>query len=218
MLEHNFVVWGTKCKYGNNIEILVTNHHPWVEDNFTIKTQCNKCGNEVIIDRSKAEQYYNKKIYDKFSGLSGQVLDLGCGGGFLSSYAVQQINVNHVYGIDIDNSCLDGLNDLRNNAKFNFINSDICNINKIFKKDSLDFLISRDVFMFVADTNKFFDDVTNMVTNGILQMGWYIKDNQRMQNHLLPEEIVDEYKKRGWKVSLEYLDWYKCGYFIKALK
>ena len=28
----------------------------------------------------------------------------------------------------------------------------------------------------------------------------------------------NEYEKRGWKVSLEYLDWYKYGYFIKALK
>lgn len=65
MLEHDFVAWGTTCKCGNNIEILVTNHHPWIEDTFTIKTRCNKCGNEVFINRNDAEKYYNKKMNTK---------------------------------------------------------------------------------------------------------------------------------------------------------
>lgn len=72
--------------------------------------------------------------------------------------------------------------------------------------------------MFIEDTERYFKDITGIVNKGIRQMGWYQKDNSRMKNKLVPEQIADEYIKRGWKVELEYLDWYKSGYFINAYK
>ena len=39
-----------------------------------------------------------------------------------------------------------------------------------------------------------------------------------MKNKLTPQQIKNEYTKRGWIVESEYLDWYKSGYFINAYK
>lgn len=92
------------------------------------------------------------------------------------------------------------------------------NISNYFEKDSVDYLVNRDVFMFIYDTDKYFDDITNIVRKGIRQMGWFKKDNKRMLNELTPLQISIELEKRGWKVEVEYLDWYKSGYYIKANK
>jgi len=160
----------------------------------------------------------NEKIYSYYNNLEGSILDLGCGGGFLSRNLIKNNKITKVYGLDIDLESEIDLKDIIENPRFNFIHSDIDNINAIFQKRSIDYLVSRDVFMFIENTQKYFDDVTNIVTSGIKHMGWYIEGNKRMKNNLLPEQIAEEYIKRGWEVELEYLDWYKSGYFINAYK
>jgi len=79
-------------------------------------------------------------------------------------------------------------------------------------------MIPRTLFMFVEDTDRYFNDIPNIISKGIRQIGWCIKDNSRMKNKLVPQQIADEYTKRGWTVELEYLDWYKSVYFINAYK
>lgn len=80
--EHNFTVWGTYCKCGNECSILQNEHHPWIDTSFAVKLKCNSCGSEVIVDRKGAEEFYNNKIYSYYNGLHGKIIDLGCGGGF----------------------------------------------------------------------------------------------------------------------------------------
>lgn len=121
-----------------------------------------------------------------------------------------------IYGPDQDEACNDQLTDMTVLSKFQFLHSDIAQLSKVFAEQTLDFLVSRDVFMFIEDTDRYFDDVTNLVTSGIRQMGWFISQNERMKNQLTPEQIVEEYRKRGWNVYLEPLEWYKSGYFIRA--
>lgn len=214
--EHGFIVWGTYCKCGNECSILQNEHHPWVDTAFTAKIKCSSCGKEAIIDRKRAEEFYNNKIYSYYNGLYGKVIDLGCGDGFLSRYLLEEDKVHKIYGLDCDLDCMGELADINKKKKFEFIQGDISNFGSKFIANSIEFLVSRDVFMFVEDTDRYFDDITRIVTKGIRQMGWYMKDNSRMKNKLEPEQIADEYIKRGWKVEVEYLDWYKCGYFIKA--
>lgn len=218
--EHNYVIWGTYCdKCKSECSILQNKYHPWIDTEFAIKLKCSSCGNEVIIDRKRAETFYNNKIYSYYNELYGKVIDLGCGDGFLSRHLLKQNKIDKVYALDIDINCINELQNLINNEnKFKYFHSDIRDISNIFRADSVDFLISRDVFMFAPDPNKYFDDVTRIVSKGIRQMGWYIKDNFRMKNKLTPKQICEEYTKRGWKVELEYLDWYKSGYFINANK
>lgn len=217
--EHNFVVWGTHCKCGNECSILQNQYHPWIDTTFAIKLKCSFCGNEVIVDRKCAEAFYNNKIYSYYNGLYGKVIDLGCGDGFLSRYILNQNGVDKVYGVDVDTECITDLADIINGQnQFEFINTDINNIGSRFCSSSVDFLVSRDVFMFVEDTERYFDDISRIVSKGVKQMGWYMKDNDRMKNKLETRQIADEYEKRGWTVDIEYLDWYKCGYFINAYR
>lgn len=49
-------------------------------------------------------------------------------------------------------------------------------------------------------------------------MGWYQKDNPRMQNQLEPGQIAETYEAEGWTVTMDALDWYKNGYFIRAVR
>ncbi|MEG1142227.1 MAG: hypothetical protein RSE41_07265 [Clostridia bacterium] len=72
--------------------------------------------------------------------------------------------------------------------------------------------------MFIEDTDQYFNDVSKIVNKGIRHMGWYFENNKRINNKLTPQQIKQEYSKRGWIVELEYLDWYKSGYFINAYK
>lgn len=218
--EHNSIVWGTYCnKCGSECSILQNVHHPWDNTKFTIKLRCKSCNNEVVIDKNSAEAFYNNRIYSYYNDIYGKVIDLGCGSGFLSRYLLNQSSIDGVYGLDIDKGCRKELTDIIDkDKKFTFINSDIHNICSIFSQSSIDFLVCRDVFMFIEDTNEFFDDVTKIVNKGIRQMGWYVESNNRMKNKLLPEQIAEEYKKRGWVVKLEFLDWYKSGYFINAYR
>ncbi|MFD3157246.1 class I SAM-dependent methyltransferase [Haloimpatiens sp. FM7330] len=217
--EHGFTIWGTYCKCGNECSILQNKHHPWDNTSFAIKLKCKSCNTEIIIDKNSAEIFYNNKIYSYFNGIYGKIIDLGCGGGFLSRYLLNQSNIEKVYGLDVDRECRKDLSDIiRQNKNFKFINYDIRDINSIFSVNSIDFMVSRDVFMFIEDTDQYFDNISQIVKKGIRQMGWYIKDNNRMKNKLTPQQIAAEYTKRGWNVDLKYLDWYKSGYFIKAYK
>lgn len=98
--EHKFIIWGTECECGNECSILQNEHHPWDNIDFTVKLKCSLCKNEVVIDREKAEEFYNRRIYSYYDDINGTVIDLGCGGGFLSRYLLKNNYVNEIYGID----------------------------------------------------------------------------------------------------------------------
>lgn len=218
MLKDNkFIVWGTYCECGNECSILQNENHPWIDTSFTIKMKCNKCGKSLMIDKERAEEFYNNKIYSYYNDLYGKIIDLGCGSGFLSRFLINQNKIEKIYGLDFDTQCKKDLADI-DKRKFQFIEADINELDGYFGSGSVDFLVSRDVFMFIEDTDKYFEDVTKFVNKGVRQMGWYMEENTRMKNKLKPEQIAEEYVKRGWKVKLEYLDWYKYGYFIRANK
>ncbi|QVK17452.1 methyltransferase domain-containing protein [Mycoplasmatota bacterium] len=212
LVENQNYIWGKSCDCGNDCFILQNKFHPWSETDFIVKMTCPKCGENFEVNQKDAQNYYNKKLFSYYKGIDGTVLDLGCGKGFLTQHINNIEEVNEVYGLDVLDSSVDSLD------KVTFIKDDLKNLSKHFKKDSIDYLVHRDVFMFVSDTKQYFDDVTNIVRKGIYQMGWFLKGNSRMENQLEPNDIKIELEKRGWKVYLEYLDWYKLGYFIKASK
>lgn len=212
MLENQNIIWGMKCDCGKDCFILQNKQHSWSKTDYIVKLICPKCGKNLDINQKEAQNYYNKKIFSYFSGLDGTVLDLGCGKGFLTQHIKNLEKVEVVYGMDVLDSSIEGLD------KVTFIKDDLKNLSSHFKKDSIDYLVQRDVFMFVSDTKQYFDDITNIVSKGIYQMGWFLKGNERMKNQLEPVEIKIELERRGWNVTLEYLNWYKLGYFIKANK
>ncbi|QAA33474.1 class I SAM-dependent methyltransferase [Clostridium manihotivorum] len=217
--EHNYTLWGTYCSCGSECSILQNLHHPWSDTKFEVKVTCNCCKKELVINKDMATEFYDGKILSYFDGIYGDVLDLGCGEGFLSRTLLKESAVDKIYGLDIDEQCTDELKDIINHSnRFKFVKADISSLNEIFSTSSIDFLVSRDVFMFIEDTDKYFEDVTRIVRKEIRHMGWYQSFNDRMKNNLNPDQIVEEYSKRGWSTEIEYLDWYKSGYFIRASK
>ncbi len=218
--EHKYKIWGDYCECGSECYVLQNKFHPWTDDaDLMIKMNCPNCKQIIEIDKSKAEKFYDQKIHFYFNDLEGDVIDLGCGAGFLSEYLVEKDAVSKIYALDNDESCIEDLNDINDiENKIEFLNTDICNLREHFKLESIDYVVSRDVFMFIEDTDKYFDDITEIVKKGIKQMGWFVSGNERMKNNLLPDQIAEELKKRGWKVKIEYLDWYASGYFIEAIK
>lgn len=215
--EHSFIIWGKVCDCGSECYILQNKFHPWDDVDFITKVKCPNCNQIVEINKQDAEEFYNQKIYSYFNEVEGKIIDLGCGGGFITSHLASKKQVDKIYAIDIDKECKTYIEEINMKyKKIEFKEMDIKDIGKSFEKESVDFLVSRDVFMFIEDTDRYFDDVTNIVKKGIRQMGWYIRNNERMKNQLHPNQIVKELEKRGWKVEVEYLDWYKSGYFIRA--
>ncbi len=215
--EHGYVIWGTKCSCGRENFILQNKFHPWVESDFILKIKCSNCKNVLEIDRQIATQYYNQKIFCFFDDVEGVILDIGCGGGFLTQHLIDKKDVNQVLAVDIDNDCkeeIDKLKDKGKNVEFKLC--DLSDISELFEGKSVDYVVNRDVFMFVENTKKYFDDISRIARRGIRQMGWFVSGNERMKNNLTPSEIVKELEKRDWNVELFALDWYKCGYFIKA--
>lgn len=216
--EHNNIVWGGICKCGNECFILQNKFHPWDDVDFKMISKCYKCGAAIEIDKNSAEEYYNNKILSYYNNIEGEVIDLGCGDGFLTKFLVRENKITKIYAIDNDSFCKVDIEKINLNKKIDFINMDITELGKQFKNKEIDYLVNRDVFMFIEDTERYFDDITKIVKKGIKQMGWYLSNSKRMKNRLLPEEIVMQLEKRNWTTKIEYLDWYKSGYFIEAYK
>lgn len=215
--EHNNVVWGTYCSCGNECSIIQNQHHPWVDSTFSVQMKCASCGNRVVINQNSARKFYNEKVYSFFTGLNGTVIDFGCGDGFLSRYLLSQDDIDTIYGVDVDSESMEQTRDILSH-KFTFKKYDGCNLNNIFLPNSVDYLVSRDVFMFISDYNRYFCDVNLIVKKGIRQMGWYKKSDSRIKNQLEPQQIAQKYQDMGWHVHLEELDWYKSSYSISADK
>lgn len=216
--EHRFAVWGTKCLCGQECSVLQNGHHPWTDTDFAIRMTCPSCGREVLINQQKAADFFNQKIDIYYDDVSGTVLDFGCGGGFLSRYLLLKDEVEKIVGLDVDMDSLNETADIRENAKFSFKRYDGISPGVLFEDNAFDFLVSRDVFMFVEDTETYFEDVSRIIAKGIRQIGWYMPNNSRMKNQLEPGRICEEYRKHGWLVHMEELNWYPCGYFITADK
>lgn len=217
--EHDFIIWGTSCECGNNVSILQNKHHPWLDKDFKIKLKCENCKKKISIDYQKAAKYYNDKVLSFFSDVKGTVIDLGCGNGFLTSYLNKIPQINKIFAIDIDKNVQNSIQNIdKNKQKIEFLKISADELKNYFKSNEVDFLVSRDVFMFIEKPNEFLNQVTNILRKGIRQMGWFIKENKRMKNIMNPDSIRKTLLEKNWLVEQYNLDWYKSGYFIKADK
>jgi len=216
-IEHNYMVWGTTCDCGKDCSILQNKHHPWFDKEFSVKTECKKCGKGLSIGKEEASEFYNRKIFGYFEGISGTVIDLGCGDGFISEHLLNNETVQKIWAVDNEDENKESIDKLADkNPKIEFLNIDISELREHFTPGTVNCAVSRDVFMFLESPERFLEDLDVLKIEEFRQMGWYKTGEGRMKNTVPPDRIREILEENGWNVKIEYLDWYMCGYFISA--
>ena len=204
---NNKNIWGTYCVCGNELFEYVDSH-PW-DDEAEFKTiiKCEKCGRTTIVNREIAEEYYNNKIYGCFSSVKGNVIEIGCGGGFLTDFICNKENVDSILAIDIDDELE------KENNKIKFVKMDLNDINESIFDKKYDYLICRDVLMYLDDLEKVIS-VLSKVSSKVCLLNWYNENHRNCINKTRPEDVFGIVKKYYKNVVIEYPSFYKCGYFI----
>lgn len=208
------VIWGTLCQCGCECFLLQSKHHPWSKTDYIAEIICPECQKVHRIDQKQAARFYNQKIYDLFTPINGNVLDFGCGAGFMTWFASQQPEVEKILAMDIDAGVIDKITQI--DPGIEFISGSEAQLITGLAELTVDELISRDVIMFIDDIDGFIRSATQAAKNRVRILGWYKPEDKRVNNILEPESIKCLFNKYNWQVDIEYLDWYAYGYFIDA--
>ena len=214
MIKNKNVIWGMKCTNCNsNVFVLQEEVHPWFATETVFIVRCKKCGKLNGVTQKEAECFYNNKIHALYDHVFGNILDLGCGGGFITNYLDSKDEVNNIYAIDNDNEARDFLN---SSDKIYFIHGDVKEIDDLLTSIHIDYIVSRDMVMYVEDVQSFIHKISHIASKGIVIVGWYNPTLSRVKNKVHPEEIGELLVKQGFEIEYRELDWYKYGYVIFA--
>lgn len=214
MIENRRIVWGSKCKHcKQDVFLLQEESHPWFAVDVVCEVKCENCGTMNSINQRDAERFYNNRIYELYKHVSGCVVDIGCGGGFITNHLAAKDDIEEIYAIDSDSSSKEGLTD---SEKIHFILGDIVENDKLLDDISVDYMVSRDVVMYFEDLPLFIQRASKIVKKGIVIVGWYNPTLSRVKNKVHPEKIKEMLAEQGLEVEYEEFDWYKFGYVINA--
>lgn len=217
-LEHTNVVWGTHCPCGQEVFSLQEKLHPWDEGDAFLTLPCPACKTLVRVSQPLAKDYYNQRIYSLFADVKGVVLDLGCGGGFISQFLLSLPQVSRVIALDSDPGCREALTPLAVHGRLEFILADVADLGVALAGTQVDYAVSRDLFMFVEDVPEFLAQLSRLTRSGLRQMAWYAPQVPRMKNKVHPHQLPGILANLGWQATVTGLNWYKYGYFLKADK
>ena len=198
-------IWGKKCSCGNDIYDYFE-EHPWSEGNIAKEVICLNCKKKNVITMDEARTYYNNLIYDIFKEAKGNVLDIGCGGGMLTKYLLTKDSVNKVLAIDKDDDT---------DVKDVFIKVDLDDFDEKIFDIHFDYLVCRDVLMYLKDIEYTFSKLSK-ISDKIILLNWFNKEHKNCVNKSPPEEILCVLNKYYKNIEISYPSFYKWGYLIKS--
>ena len=202
-------IWGCICECGEEV-FDYFDDHPWSNDKSILKTiKCNKCGRLCKIDCKIAGQFYNDKIFQCFKEVSGSVLEIGCGGGLISEYVASLETVTSLVTVDIDQ---DSMSIIANKH----YQMDLNNFDEDNFREKFDYVICRDVLMYLDDIEYTFSKLSK-ISNKVILLNWYDKNHKNCLNKTPPLKILDILNKYYKNLVIEYPYFYKNGYLIKSL-
>jgi len=210
--NENKNIWGKYCKCGNMVYDYFF-EHIYSEENIEKAVICPKCKNDIVISKEDARTFYNNLIYKCFENVKGKVLELGCGGGLLTKYLSKKKDVELLVAIDNDmsNEEINYIHSLTNN----FYNIDLNDFNESVFNTHFDYVVCKDVLMYLANIEETFKKLSNISDNVIL-LNWHNENHKNCHNKTKPNTIVEILKKYYNNIVIEYPSFYKWGYLIKT--
>ena len=199
-------IWGTKCICGSEVFTFVK-EHPWIEGEVSHVVKCPNCGEYNKISKEQAACFYESKVYNLFDEVKGRVLELGSGGGFITKYLSNKENVEYICAIDID--------DESNEYANRYIHGNIDDIELLNINENFDYVVCRDVLMYLNDLDKVFYEISK-ISSKLLLLNWYNPNHKNCHNKTNPVEIFELANKYFKDIEIEYPSFYKWGYLIKS--
>lgn len=202
-------IWGIICECGNEV-CDYYNEHPWCDDENIIKIiKCDNCGKMHRISQKEAEEFYNNKIFNCFSGIYGNVLEIGCGGGLITQYVKTLKKVEKIVTVDIDDDSINEISDQHFKLDLNEFDDGIFN-------QKFDFVICRDVLMYLENIEYTFSKLSK-ISNKVVLLNWHDINHKNCLNKTYPLEIFKLLNKYYNNLKIEYPYFYKKGYLITSL-
>lgn len=207
-------IWGKRCSCGN-IVYGFYEEHLFVEENINKEIVCLKCNKNNNIKKEEAREFYNKLIFECFKEVKGKVLEIGCGGGFLTTYLTNKKDVTSVLAVDNDmsNNEIKYINSL-DNCKYK--NIDLNNFCEEIFDEHFDYVVCKDVLMYLKDIDYTFN-ILSKISSKIVLLNWHSINHKNCLNKTGPNDVYEIINKYYNDIEITYPSFYKWGYLVKTI-
>ena len=204
MQLQNKNMWAKICACGNLVSITTKDSPFLLSNNITKRKKCNNCGKYLSITTKDAYNYVLNQISNTFKNISGNVLEIGCGGGFLTKQLKNNKSIKQLIVCDCEAENLP-----------NFVQIDLNNFNEKIFNMHFDYIVCKDVLMYLKNIDYTFNKLSKISTN-ICLLNWYNKSHKNCINKTEPQNILNILSKYYNNLELIYPQYYKYGYIIKT--
>ena len=201
-------VWGTICECSNEVYTF-KDEHPWNGDEEIIETlTCDKCGKVHDINCFKASEFLENKIYECFKNASGNVLEIGCGGGLVTNCLKNNDKVKYLVTLDCDDESVSEISDKHIKMDLNHLDMSKFGI-------EFDYVVCRDVLMYLNDIEYTLKELSK-ISKKVILLNWYNVNHKNCINKTEPVKILEIASKYYDNLELVYPWFYKNGYIIRT--